>query len=64
MRKPCADDMNEAAEVLRNTVGPIADACRRVASYLERVNKADAERASAKSLGCTVRYLRKVVNHV
>lgn len=63
MRTPDAKDLLEAADALLDSSGPTADACKRVAAFLERKATIDRDRGRARSLGCTVKYLRKVVDH-
>lgn len=64
MRKPCKKDLEESAEFLRY-IRPEADeanACRRVAMWLSFVARETDDRSRARKLGCTVRYLRRVVD--
>ena len=63
MRKPCKADLTDAAEFLRY-IRPEADeanACRRVALWLDYVARETDDRSRARKLGCTVHYLRKVI---
>lgn len=64
MRKPCKEDLGEAAEFLRY-IRPEADeasACRRVALWLDHVASETDARSRARKLGCTVKYLRHVID--
>jgi uncharacterized Fe-S cluster-containing protein len=64
MKKPCRADLEDAAEFLRY-IRPEADeanACRRVALWLDYVARETDDRSRARKLGCTVKYLRNVID--
>lgn len=56
MRKPCAEDLRDAAEALRKC--PVGDgAASRVALWLDS-QILGSDRQQARKLGCSVKYLR------
>lgn len=64
MKRPCRDDLFDAAGFLAD-VHPDADSIdvyRRVAAWLEFTARESDDRSRARTLGCTVKYLRNVID--
>jgi uncharacterized Fe-S cluster-containing protein len=61
MRKPCKDDLLEAAGALR-MIPDDAGTYSRVAQWLETTALEIDDRARARQLGCSVKYLRNVID--
>ena len=64
MRRPCNEDLIDAAAILRGKK-PLSDdptIGSRVGSWLDAVGREATDRQRARSMGCTVRYLRRVVD--
>ncbi len=61
MKTPCRADLEEAAAALRGKDVP-ADVCSRVATWLSAFARDSDDRRRARELGCSVRYLRRVVD--
>lgn len=65
MKRPCLEDLATAAEWLQFNEGDNGEkeACSRVATWLDTYARESAERAAARKVGCSVRYLRKYMKH-
>jgi hypothetical protein len=63
MKRPCIEDLEEAALWLEVNEGPDgeSDACARVATWLRSYGWESEMRSAARSSGCSVKYLRKVI---
>lgn len=63
MRKPCAEDLRDAAEILRVQAdrNEKNDFCLRVATWLDS-QILGSDRQRARQLGCSVKYLRNVID--
>ena len=63
MKRPVQEDIDTAVMWLQSNNGENgeAEACSRVATWLDSYTRAADERSAAREVGCSVKYLRKVV---
>jgi hypothetical protein len=63
MKRPNIEDMEESALWLEVNEGPDgeSEACSRVATWLRSYGWQSEMRANARKAGCSVKYLRKVI---
>ena len=64
IRRPCNEDLMDAAAILKGE-RPLSDdpTCgSRVGNWLDAVGREATDRQRARALGCTVRYLKRVID--
>ena len=64
MRRPCNADLIDAAAILRGEK-PLTDdptIGSRVGSWLDQVGREATDRQRARNIGCTVKYLRNMID--